>query len=353
MKLRSQIEFPSFLFRQYDPEGELKITLTASAIYDIVNGEELVPAEEQRPIQMSDEYTIDDGTGQLLRQADFVTFKPATDVTAIAKAWAPEHKPRAYWDVGIGVKSMFETRVKRLRVHGERTWKPTALGGWGLSYPKETDRVDLSYFHAFGGNYLDEEIVGDLPPSNYKYNPIGPGVLKTKSGYTEPFPAPQIESVDDPITSPLGENIPQGFAPIAPYWRFRQQYTGTYDQTWIDTHHPFLPLDFDYKFYNCAHPDLIFDPYLDAGDQIELWNLHEKFPHMVLSLPDIKFGAVASYKNGKAIRSGLDLDGVHFELLDDVPRVRLTWRTQFAWRDGIAFVDLGKLSQEQRAKLFF
>ena len=50
-----------------------------------------------------------------------------------------------------------------------------------------------------------------------------------------------------------------------------------------------------------------------------------------------------SRPDGSVERSLLALDGVHFDLLSDVPTIRLTWRTGFRWANGISAVDVGPI----------
>ncbi|WP_319518211.1 DUF2169 domain-containing protein [uncultured Martelella sp.] len=133
---------------------------------------------------------------------------------------------------------------------------------------------------------------------------------------------------------------PQGFAPVTPVWRFRQQYAGTYDESWLETRHPFLPFDFDYRFYNCAHPDMIFSPFLKGGERVELVNLHPEQKRIVLKLPTLSPTAIATRENGTETHAGLNLDGVHFNLVAKPPTLRLTWRRAFMWQDGISRITL-------------
>lgn len=338
MKLRSHIDFPAFIFRQYNPMGEMNVAVTISALFDIADGRTLTSATEQREIQKSDEYTgPEDPPRHLLRQADFVPFKMGTDVTAIAKAWSPSGRPEESWLVGIRVAS----QDKLLRVHGPRSWHYVEKNGWRLTQPEATVSVPLDYYHAYGGKIpVNDEttIEANL------YNPLGTGIVDPETADRAlKYNAPQIEGQNEPIETVDGEYNPQGFAPIHPAWRFRQQYVGTYDQNWLETQHPFLPPDFDYRFYNCAHPDLIFDPYLKGNEIIQLANLHPDHKQMHFSLPDKYWGTVASYKNGTSVRSPMALDGVHFELMQTTPKVRLTWRAAFPWGVGINFVDIGKI----------
>lgn len=338
MKLRSHIDFPAFIFRQYNPLGELNVAVTISALFDIPDGRSLRAAPEQREIQKSDEYTgPTEPTRHLLRQADFVPYKMGTDVTAIAKAWSPSGTPEKSWLAGIRVAS----KDKLLRIHGPRDWYYHSKDGWQLTQAGPAESVPLDYYHAFGGKVPinDEDTI-----NVNSFNPLGPGIIDVETAdRSGQYMAPQIEDRAVPIESASEEYVPQGLAPIHPAWRFRQQYAGTYDKDWIDTQHPFLPPDFDYHFYNCAHPDMIFKPYLQGNEIIQLANLHPHHKQMHFALPNKHWGTVASYKNGSTVRSAMVLDGVHFELLQTIPKVRITWRAAFPWGRGIDFIDIGQV----------
>ncbi|MFM2388469.1 MAG: hypothetical protein RLZZ437_24 [Pseudomonadota bacterium] len=339
MKLRSHIAYPAFCFQKYNSRKELLGIVTTSALFDVDEQGVLRDAPTQRPIQLSDEYSPDDGAPPaLVRTADFAPYRPATDVTALARAVALSDQPSTSWLVGL----MVGQKTLVLRVHGPRYWHHSRWHGWQLSEPEPATSVMLDYRAAYGGPF----VVPDGHPKTGEvdiWNPIGPGVLTADTPTDRPVAAPQIELADDPIINPFKAYKPQSFAPIAPVWRHREQYAGTYDETWIKTQHPFLPPDFDPQFYNVAHPQMRFAPFLRGDELIRTANMFPGRPDLAFYLPAIAFGAVATHGSGLTVRSPLALDGVHLELLGVVPQVRLTWRTSFPWRDGINTMDIGPL----------
>jgi hypothetical protein len=50
----------------------------------------------------------------------------------------------------------------------------------------------------------------------------------------------------------------------------RVRFAGTYDDKWRDDRSPFLPADFDFRFFQVAFPGLICDSYLRGGEPIHL-----------------------------------------------------------------------------------
>lgn len=313
---------------------------TISALFDIDEEGVLRSNATQREIALSDEFReIEDRAPHLFRTSDFAPFRPATDVTALAISRAPGGQPRPSWLTGIMVG---ETQHV-LKVHGPRFWQHNQSTGWQISKAEPVTEVPLDYFSAFGGPVL----VGNEHPESRDsniWNPVGPGILHQDTPTEKPIHAPRIEHMDAPITDPFKSYQPQGLAPIAPVWRFREQYVGTYDQTWLETQHPFLPPDFDPQFYNVAHPALQFDPFLRGDELIRAANMFPGRPDLAFYLPHLAFGAVATHDSGKAVKTSMALDGVHLELLDEIPQVRLTWRASIPWRDGIKIIDLGPLN---------
>ena len=49
------------------------------------------------------------------------------------------------------------------------------------------------------------------------------------------------------------------FGPMGRGWPGRIEYGGTYDQNWIDNIFPFLPPDFDDRYFQMAPPDQQID----------------------------------------------------------------------------------------------
>lgn len=239
-----------------------------------------------------------------------------------------------------------------LRVYGPRFWEPVeGQHDWEMGQAEPATQVPLSYYQAFGGLIPRDDEAAEDPQDCHRYNPLGPGVLLLEHcPMGMRFTAPQIEAVDDPIIDWRKDYEPKGFAPIAPVWRFREQYTGTYDETWLETRHPFLPPDFDYRFYNCAHPDLIFKSFLQGDETIQLVNLHPECRHMQVTLPALKMEATAIYEDKASVSQILHLDGVHFDLLQEgLPRLRLTWRTAFAWQSGVNEIHLEATRRDRAA----
>ena len=149
------------------------------------------------------------------------------------------------------------------------------LTGWVLSDAETATEVELSWTKSFGGP-IAGTAAADTPADVHHENPLGPGLLDVRHGDPEtPVQAHQLDDPDDPVTDWRRHDArPQGFGLVSPWWRQRQQYAGTYDEAWLEKRHPLPPEDFDPRFWQCAHPDLIASPYLRGDEAYELSNLH-------------------------------------------------------------------------------
>ena len=61
------------------------------------------------------------------------------------------------------------------------------------------------------------------------------------------------------MTVPWGDYRPMGFGPGRPRLDAPLSYAGTYDQNWLDNVFPFLPADFDERYYQAAPEDQQID----------------------------------------------------------------------------------------------
>jgi hypothetical protein len=101
-------------------EGQPIFSLLVKRTYDIRPGGRVVRAEKPRSFAKIDEY-YDDGDPEwttLKHENDLASFKLATDVVVIGKAYAPGGKPVPELDVIVEVAAFRKT----LRVTGDRHW---------------------------------------------------------------------------------------------------------------------------------------------------------------------------------------------------------------------------------------
>ena len=68
----------------------------------------------------------------------------------------------------------------------------------------------------------------------------------------EGLPVPNLEDPAAPLEQ-IGQTPPPAcLAPIAPSWLPRRLFAGTYDERWQRTRAPYLPDDFDPRFFASA-----------------------------------------------------------------------------------------------------
>lgn len=343
--------FSAELFRQFNLDGRLNGVVAVRGAFDLVPDGVMKASAEQAPFQWADEYDGEPHTAQLIAPSDFVPYKPGTDVTFLGSSHAPKG-PAATWVCGIRVQGH---RERLLRVHGPRRWepqmrpaRPSLMGpsaepqfeGWRLSEAEPADSVEISWRNAFGGTRPLRP--GQAPPAEaHPFNGLGPGLIDAhRSPRDQPLPAPRIEAFDDPILDWRQDHEPQGLAPVPPWWRFRQRHVGTIDDKWVRERHPVLPADFDYHFYQTAHPAMVFEPWLAGDELIELANLHPSHPMLRTRLPRLSL-TVRLRRPGLPPSEGpLALDGVHFDLRDGASKAFLTWRTAFPYETEDGEVEL-------------
>jgi hypothetical protein len=342
MSILNRTPFPAIAFRQYNLAGDLNGVVSVRGTFKLVQDGALALAAKQEPLELADLYNGDPHETDLLRQSDLVPFKPGTDVTFVGAAFTSDGEPARTWTCGLSVGPV----TKNLRVYGEREWKQvlaveekgflghrleTRRTGWKMGEPRAEPYVVLSWEKAFGGK------IPSAPGAGLERNlsnPNGRGIVNEMvTAEIETVPAPQIEAIDRPVTDWRKQYEPENIAPIPPFWRQRQRLAGTYDDDWLKKRHPLLPADFDFRFWQCAHPDLISEPWLNGDEEFELRNLLYLHRRINGTLPGVRLRM--QLPRGEAMGvTDFVLDGVHFDMRPGVGRVFLTWRAGFPWPDG-------------------
>ena len=198
---------------------------------------------------MADEFTGEPGMSATLWETDFAFRKPHCDVVLQGAAYAPGGRAADRVRVGL----MVGTWSKQFDVVGPREWQ--VLGpAITATRPYPFERLAFGYDTAFGG--VDRSIPDEPSPGAYSANPHGLGfaVVSGKSRLSG-LPLPLTEEVGVPVTSPYGGYRPMAFGPVTRGNPDRIRFGGTYDQNWIDTIFPFLPPDFDDRYYQMAPAD--------------------------------------------------------------------------------------------------
>jgi len=279
-------------------------------------GKTLEIAETQRPVVLADEYWGDPGKSSVKYPSEAHLTKPSTDVLLIGEACAPEQKPVSQLDVRLAVAD----RQKTIRVFGDRRWEKGWIG-WRITRPIPFETMPLIYERAFGG-------VHEVDPEKNKVlfeprNPVGCGFIGKRS--KKEIVGMKLPNLEDPaqLIAKLGHHPRlSGFGALSASWEPRKSYAGTYDAVWQKSRAPYLPDDFNPRFFNIAHPDFICNGYLQGGEPVEIINAS---PHgrVRFTLPMCRFEATVRM-GGKTEKPVMNLETVLLE--PSASRLCLTWR---------------------------
>lgn len=352
-ELRNLTPYPNFRYYSRDNEDREFGIVVVKATYEFDASGRLKEAEEQAPMVFTDKCHGDVNVTSLWHPSDLVPRKLATDLIINAVARAPGGKPLPAWQCGIEIKKAgAAVFTKKLRVTGPRNWHPVwkrALNmeeaknwlqyrklfrHWELSEPEPVSSLPLRYEHAYGGEIaMGEDDEGNPRFDTSHYNPLGCGKIDHEwTDHIMVIPAPQIESIDEPIADPYTVYKPENLGPIPPAWLPRRPLGGTYDQNWIDNVWPAWPADYSFAYHNSAHPDLIITPYLIGDEELVLTGLLEREQPAQFNLPDEHLFVEFISESADPTRVPMVLDTVFLDIagrhLNDW-RVFLTWRVNF------------------------
>lgn len=275
-------------------------------------------SSEQTPLVMADTFTGAPGYSATLWETDFAFRKPRCDIVATGSAYAPGGRPVERATVGIKIGNW----QKAFEVLGTREWR--ARGPLFMATaPQPFIRQHFSYDTAWGGtDRLDPD---DKLPASYRSNPVGTGWARTRNQHLIPgLRLPNTQAVGEEIRSPFGDYTPMSLGPMGRGWPGRIEYGGTYDDNWTKNIFPFLPPDFDERYFQMAPPDQQINA-PRGGEEVVLVNLtpngRESFRLPPAALP------ITLFKGGqKAYETELHPDTVLFD--PDNRRFSLVWRVQ-------------------------
>jgi len=130
--------------------------------------------------------------------------------------------------------------------------------------------MPLVYEKAFGGVHKVDESTTVYEARN----PLGVGFAgKRSAGELAGLPLPNIEDPAELLQKPGQTPQPAGVGFVAPNWQPRLGYAGTYDAEWQKKRAPYLPKDFNPKYFQAAHEDLVSPSPLKGGEPVELLSM--------------------------------------------------------------------------------
>ncbi len=331
MDLANHTPFASFTFRSLDLDDQEFQVVVLKGTFELGHTGNPVQAKTQDPVRLSPEPFSEDKPESLRYADDLAPFKPRADVLLTATSYAPRGLPAREWPARVSVGRV----TKELHLTGPRAWVHTRLFGWILSEPVEAVSVPIRYENAYGG-------VATHPSADefYPHNSVGKGfVYLPRADKAQQILAPVILRPGAALKKP-GKPYPvEGLSPIPPSWQPRLAKSGTLDAEWLKTRHPYLPRDFSFDFYNCAHPDLVYPGYLQGGEVVQLDQLCASHEQWRFRLPQLLVGVsttdLAGHRHGKLA----SLDTVHIDT--EQMKLWLVWRAILPFApDDLGRVDL-------------
>jgi hypothetical protein len=301
-----------------DPSGRELLIVAVKGTFAIPPemGSPLRLHEEQVPLVTSDEFFGEPGRSAPKYEIDFAPRKARCDVLLNASAWAPDGRPATRVTVGVQLGSWSKT----FDVVGDRVWEAGVTGvGASAAIPFRT--LPITYDRAFGGT--DDRSPDPSRHAAFMANPSGRGFhAQVTREFVDRSPLPNTEESGHPVTRVNGSYRPMSFGPIGRHWEPRVRFAGTYDQRWLDEVFPFLPADFDERYYQAAPIDQQL-PKLAGDHLVRLVNLTPEgrrefvIPHFV---------APVHIFPRRGMREDLEahLDTLLIE--PDAARVMMTWR---------------------------
>ena len=233
-----------------EPSGrELLVVVIKGTFVLPKPGEQVRLHDEQLPLIMADTFTGEPGFSAPVYEIDFAPRKHACDVLLVGSAHAPQGRPVARMTVSLRVGPM----AKTCEVVGDRVWR-AGITGISASAPQPFTRMPVSYDCAFGG--ADRHGEDKSQHDAFLPNPVGRGWHKhLKNAWVDGTPLPNIEEPGQTVNAPNDKCKPMAFGPLGRGWAPRACHAGTYDQRWLDEGFPFLPEDFDERYYQAAPED--------------------------------------------------------------------------------------------------
>ncbi|MGE0788946.1 MAG: DUF2169 domain-containing protein [Sandaracinaceae bacterium] len=281
------------------------LTVVVKGTFDAAAGDPAPFADEPVPAT-GETYWDDDPERSLRSPSDYPLIKPLGECFVIGKAWAPGGRPTSMIPCSVRVGPI----AKSFAVFGDRRWTGAVVRS--ISPPTPFTEMELRMERAYGGP-------GHAP------NPYGQGRAATDGVRA----LPNLEQLRSLVASPDSRPDPVILGALPVTWPERQRYAGTYDARYMKERWPWLPDDFDTRFFLEAPADQrLAEGYWRGDERIEVENLHPSAPSIRSRLPAIRPRVFLDIERAPSARAfeevSLHLDTVTWD--GAIGRLLLTWR---------------------------
>ncbi len=316
MQLINTTAMPAAYTMGIEPSAREHVVVAVKGTFVIPerNGEVAELADKQVPLVMADLFWGEPGLSAPRYEVDFALRKPRCDILLNATAYAPEETPVPRLRVGAKIgnwSKVFDVTGERYYVQRGASVAPTD--------PEPFVSQRITYDVAYGG-------IDDSDPERseaWMGNPVGIGYGTTRSGERMiGRKAPQTEDPRQPIEAPYGRYHAMSFGIVGRHWRDRAKYAGTYDQHWQDHVFPFLPEDFDDRYYQAAPEDQQVAA-IEGSEEVMLIGLTPE-GRKIFYLPEVEVPIVFFRREEDDIHLDAVADTLVIE--PDFGRLTITWR---------------------------
>ncbi|SAL23756.1 DUF2169 family type VI secretion system accessory protein [Caballeronia telluris] len=302
-----------------EPSGRESLIVVVKGTFRLpAPGEAVRLAEEQLPLVMADTFTGQPGYSAPYYEVDYAPHKPRCDVLLSGSAHAPGGRPATRVPVGLRVGNM----TKQFAVIGDRVWQAGATR-IDVSAPVPFVSKPITYDVAFGG--VDQEHDDPMQHAAFMANPVGRGFRRhLRRDWVDGRLLPNTEELNRPVMRPDEVYRPMSFGVVGRGWTPRLGYAGTYDDEWLEKHFPFLPPDFDERYYSAAPEDQQLAMPV-GGVEVRLVNLTPDGKRSFV-LPDFEAPVLVLPKRGEPEDYRARVDTIVFE--PELERFTMSWRVR-------------------------
>jgi len=319
LQLDNKTPFDSQIMLTTNPKGADVIVLAIKATFTILPN--VAVAEEQIPLCMEDVHLGDPASSSLRYASEMLLPKPGSDIILNGHAYAPEGQTTSVIDTRLSIGEVSKT----VRVFGDRLW----LHG-GQSEPALFEKMPLIYENAFGGlhHYQADKPIGPDSAVAFFTNPLGKGFIgKRKNNEMIGQNLPNLEDPLFLIRSPQDQPAPMNYGYVPSTWEPRKSYAGIYDDNWSKTRAPFLPLDFDERFFLNGSTGLSFErATFSGGEPVRLINLAAEQSDIQFQLPVCPLDT-AFKLDGKWVPTPVAIETIIIE--PDLNQFCIVWKAAF------------------------